>query len=218
MLRRSRVAASSRRLPCSSSACGGSDTTASAGKEETSLQTLTDGKLTIGTGEPAYSPVGRSTTHPSRARASRPPSRTPSPRSSASPRTTSSGSARPSTRPSRPGPKDFDFNLQQFSITDEREEGGRLLLALLRDRTQAVVTTKAHTGADAHDLADLKDVAHRRRGRHHQPHRDRGGRSHPTRKAQAFNTNDDAMLALRRRPSTCSSSTCRPRSTSPASS
>jgi polar amino acid transport system substrate-binding protein len=32
------------------------------------------------------------------------------------------GPHRASTRPSRPGPKDYDFNIQQFSVTEEREE------------------------------------------------------------------------------------------------
>ena len=40
----------------------------------------------------------------------------------------------PSTPPTRPVPKDFDFDLNQISITDEARRAGRLLLAVLHGR------------------------------------------------------------------------------------
>ena len=110
------------------SACGGSstssDTTAAAGtsgNECTTGKTLTEGKLTIGTGNPAFSPwvendapesgegfeaavayavatqLGFSTENVSWVRTS-------------------------FDEAIQPGAKSFDFNLQQYSITDERKQ------------------------------------------------------------------------------------------------
>ena len=56
------------------------------------------------------------------ARASRPRSPTRSPTSSASQPMTSSGCARRFEAAIAPGPKTFDFNIQQYSITDERKQ------------------------------------------------------------------------------------------------
>ncbi|WP_207453220.1 ABC transporter substrate-binding protein [Herbiconiux sp. SYSU D00978] len=55
-----------------------------------------------------------------------------------------------------PGPKDFDFNLQQFSITDERREFVDFSSPYYTT-TQAVITTEDSAAADASSLADLKD-------------------------------------------------------------
>lgn len=93
-----------------------------------------------------------------------------------------------------PGPKDFDVNLQQFSITDERKESVDFSSPYY-ETTQVVVTTGDSPAADATSIADLKDLLIGAQT---------GTTSfttiesviQPTQGAQAFNTNDDAKLAL----------------------
>ena len=93
-----------------------------------------------------------------------------------------------------PGPKDFDVNLQQFSITDERKESVDFSSPYY-ETTQVVVTTASSPAADASSIADLKDLLIGAQT---------GTTSfttiedviQPTQGAQAFNTNDDAKLAL----------------------
>lgn len=93
-----------------------------------------------------------------------------------------------------PGPKDFDINLQQFSITDEREESVDFSSPYY-ETTQVVVTTAASPAAEATSIADLKGLLIGAQT---------GTTSfttiesviQPTQGAQAFNSNDDAKLAL----------------------
>ncbi|WP_106816923.1 ABC transporter substrate-binding protein [Microbacterium timonense] len=93
-----------------------------------------------------------------------------------------------------PGPKDFDVNLQQFSITDERKQSVDFSSPYY-ETTQVVVTTASSPAADAASIADLKDLVIGAQT---------GTTSYtaiesviqPTQGAQAFNTNDDAKLAL----------------------
>jgi polar amino acid transport system substrate-binding protein len=93
-----------------------------------------------------------------------------------------------------PGPKDFDFNLQQFSISDERKESVDLSSPYY-ETTQVVITTGSSPAADATSLADLKELL---------VGAQTGTTSfaaieetiQPTQGAQAFNTNEDAKLAL----------------------
>ncbi|MEQ1736557.1 MAG: ABC transporter substrate-binding protein [Rhodoglobus sp.] len=93
-----------------------------------------------------------------------------------------------------PGPKNFDFNLQQFSITDERKQNVDFSSAYY-ETTQVVITTEASKAAGATSLADLKDLLIGAAT---------GTTSFdaieqqiaPTAGAQAFNSNDDAKLAL----------------------
>ncbi|MCW3492204.1 ABC transporter substrate-binding protein [Microbacterium sp. SSM24] len=93
-----------------------------------------------------------------------------------------------------PRPKDFDVNLQQFSITDERKESVDFSSPYY-ETTQVVVTTADSPAADATSIADLKDLLIGAQT---------GTTSfttieeviQPTQGAQAFNTNDDAKLAL----------------------
>jgi polar amino acid transport system substrate-binding protein len=93
-----------------------------------------------------------------------------------------------------PGPKDFDFNLQQFSITQERAANIDFSSAYY-ETTQVVITTAASAAADATSIADLKpfligaqvgttsfDAIEQQ--------------IQPDAGAQAYNTNDDAKLAL----------------------
>lgn len=93
-----------------------------------------------------------------------------------------------------PGPKSFDFNIQQFSITDERKQAVDFSSPYY-SATQAVVTIKGSKADGATTLAALKD--------------DLIGAAtgttsfdaieqdiQPTQPAQAFSTNDDAVAAL----------------------
>ncbi|MFM9877552.1 MAG: ABC transporter substrate-binding protein [Rhodoglobus sp.] len=93
-----------------------------------------------------------------------------------------------------PGPKNFDFNLQQFSITDERKQNVDFSSPYY-ETTQVVITTEGSPAADATSLADLKGLLIGAAT---------GTTSFdaieqqitPTAGAQAFNSNDDAKLAL----------------------
>ncbi len=93
-----------------------------------------------------------------------------------------------------PGPKDFDFNLQQFSITDERKEAVDFSSPYY-ETTQVVITTASSPAADAESIADLKPLLIGAQT---------GTTSFqaiesviaPDQGAQVFNTNDDAKLAL----------------------
>ncbi|WP_345801753.1 ABC transporter substrate-binding protein [Microbacterium sp. AZCO] len=93
-----------------------------------------------------------------------------------------------------PGPKNFDINLQQYSITDERKQSVDFSSPYY-ETTQVVVTTKDSPAADASSIADLKGLL---------VGAQTGTTSfatiesviEPTQGAQAFNTNDDAKLAL----------------------
>ncbi|WP_448003920.1 ABC transporter substrate-binding protein [Agromyces bauzanensis] len=93
-----------------------------------------------------------------------------------------------------PGPKDFDFNVQQFSITPERSEAVDFSSPYY-ETTQVVVTVEDSPAADATSIADLEGLLI-------------GAQTGttsldaieeviaPTAGAQVFNTNDDAKLAL----------------------
>jgi len=94
----------------------------------------------------------------------------------------------------QPGPKSFDLDLNQFSITDERKQAVDFSSPYY-DVTQAVITTAGSAAAGATSLADLKGL--------------RIGAQVATTSLDAltevidpdsdpavFNTNDDAKLAL----------------------
>ena len=93
-----------------------------------------------------------------------------------------------------PGPKAFDFNLQQFSITPERAENVDFSSPYY-ETTQVVITTATAGGAEAKTIADLQGLLIGAQT---------GTTSlkaietiiKPTSGAQVFNTNDDAKLAL----------------------
>ena len=93
-----------------------------------------------------------------------------------------------------PGAKDFDFNLQQFSITDERKQNVDFSSPYY-ETTQVVITTESSKAAGAKSIADLKGFLIGAQT---------GTTSFdaieqqikPTAGAQVFNTNDDAVLAL----------------------
>lgn len=93
-----------------------------------------------------------------------------------------------------PGPKDYDFNLQQIAITDERSQAVDFSTAYY-ETTQTVITIASSPAASATSIADLKDFVIGAAV---------GTTSfdaiedqiQPTTAAQAFNSNDDAKLAL----------------------
>ena len=94
----------------------------------------------------------------------------------------------------QPGPKDFDFNLQQYTITEERAQNVDFSIPYY-STPQAVITVESSPAASATSLADLQGLLI-------------GAASgttsfdsieetiQPTAGAQAFNNNDDAKLAL----------------------
>ena len=94
----------------------------------------------------------------------------------------------------QPGPKSFDFNLQQFSITPEREATVDFSTPYY-STPQAIVTVAGTPAEGVTTIAGLKDVVIGAQT---------GTTSfttaetviQPTSGVQAFNTNDDAKLAL----------------------
>ena len=93
-----------------------------------------------------------------------------------------------------PGPKNFDFNLQQYSITDERKEAVDFSSPYYQT-AQTVITVEGSAAAGAKSLADLKGLVIGAAT---------GTTSFaaieniimPTAGAKAFNSNDDAKAAL----------------------
>ena len=94
----------------------------------------------------------------------------------------------------QPGPKDFDFNLQQYTITEERAANVDFSLPYY-STPQAVITTAGSAAAGATSIADLQGLLIGAAT---------GTTSFqaieeiiaPTAGAQAFNDNDAAKLAL----------------------
>ena len=99
----------------------------------------------------------------------------------------------------QPGPKTYDINLTEFSITEERRQAVDFSTPYY-DVKQAVVTLGTSPAADATTLAAAEERRARRAGRHHQlpgdRRPDRAGHAGPA----VFNSNDDAKLALTQRP------------------
>lgn len=93
-----------------------------------------------------------------------------------------------------PGVKNFDFNLQQYSITDERKKSIDFSSPYY-ETAQTVITVKGSKAASAKTIADLKGLTIGAAT---------GTTSFdaiekviaPTSGAQAFNSNDDAKAAL----------------------
>lgn len=166
---------------------------ASGGSAEAESDYVTPGKLTIGTGEPAYYPWVQDDA---------PESGQGFEAAVAYAVADELGFAKGDVEWVRttfdqaiaPGPKDFDFNLQQFSITPERAEAVDFSSPYY-ETTQVVITVEDSPAAGATKIADLKALLI-------------GAQTGttsleavetviaPTAGAQVFNTNDDAKLAL----------------------
>lgn len=161
--------------------------------DPSALETITAGKLTIGTGNPAYEPwvVG-----------DKPESGEGYEAAVAYAVAEQLGFAKEDVVWVRttfdeaiaPGPKNFDFNLQQYSITDERKANVDFSSPYY-ETTQTVITVKGSKAAAAKSLADLKGFTIGAAT---------GTTSFdaiekvikPTTAALAFNSNDDAKAAL----------------------
>ena len=157
------------------------------------LPTLTDGVLTIATGEPAYYPYviddDPSTGEGFEAAVAYAIAEELgfAPENVVWVRTTFEAAI-------QPGPKDFDFNLQQYTITPERAENVDFSIPYY-STPQAVITTASSPAASATSIADLQGLLIGAAS---------GTTSFqaieeiiaPTAGAQAFNDNDAAKLAL----------------------
>jgi len=157
------------------------------------LQTITAGKLTIGTGLPAYEPwvVGDAPESGEGFEAAVAYAVAEklgfAPEDVVWVRTTFDEAI-------QPGVKNFDFNLQQYSITDERKASVDFSSPYY-ETTQTVITVKGSKADGATSIADLKDLVIGAAT---------GTTSftaieeiiQPTAGASAFNSNDDAKAAL----------------------
>jgi polar amino acid transport system substrate-binding protein len=157
------------------------------------LQTITAGKLTIGTGLPAYEPwvVGDAPESGEGFEAAVAYAVAAelgfAPEDVVWVRTTFDEAI-------APGAKNFDFNLQQYSITEERKEAVDFSSPYY-STAQTVITVAGSKAAEAASLADLKGLLIGAAT---------GTTSFaaienviaPTAGAQAFNSNDDAKAAL----------------------
>ncbi len=173
------------------SACSTASTDAATAGSDTGLATVTAGKLTIATGQPAYFPwviddapesgegfeaaVGYAVAA-QLGFAQEDVIWT---------RTTFDGAI-------APGPKDFDFNLQQFTITDDRAQAVDFSSPYYTT-TQAVVTTSASPAADATTIEELTgfSVGVASGTTSYTVYQEQSGVE-----PQVFNSNDDAVLAL----------------------
>ena len=164
-----------------------------ATEEAPALATLTEGKLTIATGEPAYPPYVLDDAPESGQGFEAAVAYALAEELGFAPedvvwvRTTFEAAI-------QPGPKDFDLNLQQYSITPERAENVDFSTPYYQT-PQAILTVAGSAAAEATSLADLKEL-------------NIGAASgttsfqaieesiQPSAGALAFNNNDDAKLAL----------------------
>lgn len=128
----------------------------STGGASGELQTVTEGKLTIATGEPAYEPWVVNDDPASGEGFEAAVAYAVAKELGFDPedvvwvRTTFDSAI-------APGPKDWDFNLQQFSITEERKQAVDFSSAYYVT-TQAVVTVEGSPAAEATSISDLKGV------------------------------------------------------------
>jgi polar amino acid transport system substrate-binding protein len=162
-------------------------------EEVTLLETITEGKLTIATGEPAYYPYVIDD-DPTTAQGFE--------AALAYAIAEELGFAAedviwvrtPFEAAIQPGPKDFDFNLQQYTITEERAQNVDFSDPYY-STPQAIITVAGSPADGVTSISDLQGLLIGAAS---------GSTSFlaveetikPTRGAQAFNNNDDAKLAL----------------------
>ena len=165
----------------------------SAATEDSTSATLTEGKLTIATGEPAYYPYVLDDAPESGNGFESAVAYAIADEMGYGPddvvwvRTTFEAAI-------QPGPKDFDFNLQQYTITEERAQNVDFSDPYY-STPQAVITVESSPAAGASSLSELADTLVGAAS---------GSTSfqaieeiiEPVAGAQAFNNNDDAKLAL----------------------
>lgn len=180
--------------PAEEAAVEETETTAAAEEvTEDVLETLTPGKLTIGTGLPAYYPWILDDTPESGEGFESAIAYAVAAELGFAPedvvwvRTTFEEAI-------QPGPKSFDFNLQQYSITEERKASVDFSSPYYFT-AQTVITVAGSAAENVTDLADLKDLL---------VGAQTGTTSlkaieeiiQPNGGAQVFNSNDDAKAAL----------------------
>jgi polar amino acid transport system substrate-binding protein len=140
--------------PSASATSGSASPSATCTKD--TLDTYADGKLTVATGEPAFSPWVEDNKPESGKGYEAAVAYAVAKQLGfdaadvAWVRTTFDGAI-------APGPKKFDFNIQQYSITEERKKAVDFSSSYY-DVTQAVVSYKGSPIADAKTVADLKDA------------------------------------------------------------
>lgn len=152
-LRRSSAVAGALAALLALSSCAGADTAADTTH---GLETVTPGKITIATGNPAYSPWVENDD---------PESGEGLEAAVAYAIADELGFAKdevvwtrtPFDAAIAPGPKDFDFNIQQYSATPERENAVDFSTPYY-ETGQAVVTTEDSKAASVASIADLKNV------------------------------------------------------------
>lgn len=142
---------------CGASNSGSSDAASTnADSSDITQQTVTPGKLTIATGDPAYEPWVMN---------DKPESGEGFEAALAYDVADKLGFDKADVVWTRttfdsaiaPGPKDWDLNIQQFGITDERKQAVDFSSGYYKD-TQSVVVKKDGKFASAKSLADLKDA------------------------------------------------------------
>jgi polar amino acid transport system substrate-binding protein len=169
-------------------ACSSSATTLTHG-----LQTVKAGKLTIATGQPAYSPWVID---------NKPQSGKGFEAAVAYAVAKQLGFAKSDVVWTRttfdsaiaPGPKTFDLNLQQFTITDKRKKAVDFSSSYY-ETSQAIVTSKSSPAASITTLAGLKKIkigVAEGTTTYTLLQKDVGGSQ-----IEVFNSNDDAVLALK---------------------
>ena len=149
-------------------ACGSDDSSSSkpAAKATTAADACTQGQPQDEDARHAHrrAPTSRPTRRTSRtttrptARASRAPSRTRSPTKLGFAKDEVKWTVVPFNSSYAPGPKKFDFDVNQISITPKRAEARRLLRAVLHGAAGAGRRPRAPTLASATVLADVQDA------------------------------------------------------------
>ena len=193
----------------------------------TRLATVTAGKLTVGTDNPAYPPYFAENAggQAHRAVGARRPDQRPGLRERRRVRRSPSelGFAKdevawvvvPFANSYAPGAKTFDIDLNQVTVQAERTQTADLSEGLLL-RQPVARRPQGQPAGEGHDVAELKDYLFGAQvGTTSYDAIDDGHR--PDQEAAVYDTNDAAIEALNRARSTASSSTCRPPTTSPTS-
>lgn len=161
--------------------------------EADALETVTPGKLTIATGEPAFSPWVENDDPESGEGLEAAVAYAVAEQMGFAPENVV-WIRTPFDSVIAPGPKDFDMNIQQFSITEERLQVVDFSSPYYVS-TQGILTIEGNPGSDATTLAELKDVKFGVAA---------GSNAakvietwvEPTQEIAVFNSNEDAVAAL----------------------
>ena len=187
-------------------ACGSSDSSDSTSGDSTvaslddctpdTLDTVSAGKLTIGTDKPAYPPYFEDN-DPSNGKGFE----SATAYAIADQLGFSSDEVEwtvvPFNSSYAPGPKDFDFDINQISITPKRAQQVDFSSPYYT-ADQAVVTLKDSDYADSTSLEELKGATYRRPDRDHEPRR-RQRRIQPDSDPRVFQNSNDVVSALKQR-------------------